>query len=214
MKDNYPIHSAFTASVPYLQTERLLLREFRRDDFDAFANHLADPVSAAHLVPADRPTAWRIFSSSAGLWLIDGAGWWAVEERRTGQLVGTVGAFFREGCPVMELGWNTYRAFWGQGFANEAATAALHYALEVRGEPKVRALISAANESSLRVARRLGLAHEADTEIYGKVVGSYTRERKLGVDERYRARLPSLIDRWTEEEGSSDLASKGFARNS
>jgi RimJ/RimL family protein N-acetyltransferase len=53
----------------------------------------------------------------------------------------------------MELGWNTYRAFWGQGFANEAAAAALNHALEIRREPKVRALIAAANESSLRVCQ-------------------------------------------------------------
>ena len=172
------MNSAFTTSVPRLQTDRLLLREFRREDFDAFAGHLADPVSAAHLMPADRQAAWRIFCSSAGLWLIDGAGWWAVEDRRTGQLTGTVGAFFREQTPVMELGWNTYRAFWGQGFAKEAAAAALHYALEVRGEPHVRALISAANQSSLRVASHLGMTHEADTELYGKAVGSYTRRRE------------------------------------
>lgn len=81
----------------------------------------------------------------------------------------------------MKLGWNTYRAFWGQGFASEAAAAALHHALETRGEPKVRALISAANESSLHVAKRLGLTHEADTEIYGKAVGSYNREREGGI---------------------------------
>jgi RimJ/RimL family protein N-acetyltransferase len=178
------INGAFTTSVPHLQTERLLLREFRREDFHAFADHFADPVSAAHLIPTDRQTVWRIFSSCAGLWLIHGAGWWAVEEKRTGQLVGNVGAFFREESPVMELGWNTYRAFWGQGFANEAAAAALHYALEIRGEPKVRALISPANASSLRVARRLGLTHEADTEIYGKAIGSYTRERKGGMDQQ------------------------------
>ena len=172
------INNAFTTSVPHLQTERLLLREFWREDFNAFAGHFTDPVSAAHLITADRQTAWRIFGSCAGLWLIHGAGWWAVEERRTGQLVGNVGAFFREESTVMELGWNIYRAFWGQGFATEAAAAALHYALEIRGEPKVRALISPANESSLRVARRLGLTHEADTEMYGKAVGSYIRERE------------------------------------
>jgi RimJ/RimL family protein N-acetyltransferase len=126
---------------------------------------------------ADHHAAWRIFCSQAGLWLIHGAGWWAVEEKATGQLVGNVGAFFREESFVMELGWNTYRPFWGQGYANEAATAALHHALEIRCEPKVRALIASANESSLRVAQRLGLAYEADTEIYGKAVGIYTRER-------------------------------------
>jgi RimJ/RimL family protein N-acetyltransferase len=171
------MNTEFITSVPILQTQRLLLREYRREDFDAFAAHCADPVRAAHLVPADRPAAWRIFCSQAGLWLLDGAGWWAVEEKETGRLVGSIGAFFREESTVMELGWNTYRAFWGQGFANEAAAAVLHHALEVRREPKVRALIAAANESSLRVARRLGLSFEADTELYGKAVGIYTRER-------------------------------------
>jgi RimJ/RimL family protein N-acetyltransferase len=173
------MNSEFITCVPYLHTERLLLREYRREDFDAFAAHIADPVSAAHLVPADRQAAWRIFCSQAGLWLLHGAGWWAVEEKATGQLVGTVGAFFREGSTVMELGWNTYRAFWGQGIANEAAAAALHHALEIRCEPKVRALIASANASSLRVARRLGMSHEGDTEIYGKAVGIHVVESEL-----------------------------------
>jgi RimJ/RimL family protein N-acetyltransferase len=171
------MNSEFTTAVPYLHTERLMLREYRREDFDAFAAHLADPVSTAHLVMADRQTAWRIFCTQAGLWLIHGAGWWAVEEKETGRLVGTVGAFFREDATVIELGWMTYRAFSGQGFANEAAAAALHHALETRREPKVRALIAAANEPSLRVARRLRMTYESDTEIHGKAVGMYTRER-------------------------------------
>ncbi|HEX9142645.1 MAG TPA: GNAT family N-acetyltransferase [Candidatus Binatia bacterium] len=169
--------STFAISVPYLQTERLMLREYRREDFDVFADHFANPVSSAHFAPADRRTAWRIFCSHAGLWLIHGAGWWAVEERQTGQLVGNVGAFFREESTVMELGWNTYSAFWGQGFANEAAAAALNYAFEIRREPKVRALIASANESSLRVAQRLGLTYEAETEMDGKAISSYTRAR-------------------------------------
>lgn len=78
----------------------------------------------------------------------------------------------------MELGWNTYRAFGGQGFASEAAAAALNHAFEIRREPTVRALIASANASSLRVARRLGLAYEAETEIYGKAVGIYSRGRE------------------------------------
>ena len=176
------MNSKFITSVPCLHTERLLLREYRREDFDAFAAHCADPVSSAHLGPADRQAAWRIFCSQAGLWLLQGAGWWAVEEKKTGRLVGNVGAFFREDSTVMELGWNTYRASWGQGFANEAA-AALHHALEIRREPTVRALIASANESSLRVARRLGMRYEADIEIYGKAVGMYTRAREGSLEQ-------------------------------
>ncbi len=169
------MHHSFT--VPHLQTERLTLREYRREDFDLFADHLAHAESSAHLGSADRQTAWRIFASHAGLWLLHGAGWWSVEDRQTGQLVGSVGAFFREQSTVMELGWNTYRAFWGKGIANEAAAAMLEYAFEVRREPKVRALISSGNESSRRVAERLGMVCEMETELNGKAINSYLLER-------------------------------------
>jgi len=167
----------FTASVPLLQTERLMLREYRRADFDLFADHLGHPESSAHLGSSDRQAAWRIFTSHAGLWLVHGAGWWAIEDKQTGQLVGSVGAFFREQSTVMEMGWNTYRAFWGKGIANEAASAVLKYVFEVRGELKVRALVSAGNESSRRVAERLGMTYEMETELNGKAISSYARER-------------------------------------
>ena len=172
------MNHAFTTSVPHLQTERLTLREDRRADFDLFADHLMNPESSVHLGSADRQTAWRIFTSHAGLWLVHGAGWWAIEDKQTGQLVGSVGAFFREQSTVMEMGWNTYRPFWGKGIANEAAAAVLKYVFEVRREPKVRALISSGNESSRRVAERLGMIYEMETELNGKVIGSYIRERK------------------------------------
>ncbi|MCA1857062.1 GNAT family N-acetyltransferase [Massilia oculi] len=171
------MNGAFTTSVPILHTDRLILREYRREDFDAFAAHCADPVSAAYIGVVERQAAWRIFCSQAGMWLLDGAGWWSVEERESGRLVGSVGAFFREESKVMELGWNTYRACWGQGFAHEAAAALLHHAFEVRRESTVRALIDPGNASSLRVAGRLGLTYEADVALYGKAVGMYTRER-------------------------------------
>jgi RimJ/RimL family protein N-acetyltransferase len=171
------MNHAFTTSVPYLQTERFTLREYRRTDFESFADHLANPESSAHLGSADRQTAWRIFTSHAGLWLVHGAGWWAIEEKQTGQLVGNVGAFFREQSTVMEMGWNTYRAFWGKGIASEAAAAVLSYALEIRREVKVRALIDSGNASSRRVAERLGMAYEMETELNGKAINSYVRER-------------------------------------
>ncbi len=168
---------AFTASVPRLETERLMLREYRRDDFVLFAEHLAHPESSAFLGSADRATAWRFFASHAGLWLLHGAGWWAVEDKRTGELVGNVGAFFREQSTVMELVWNTYRAYWGKGIANEAAAVVLNYAFGVRREPKVRALIDTGNESSRRVAERLGMAYEMQTELNGKAINAYMLER-------------------------------------
>ena len=172
-----PMNHAHTVSVPRLHTDRLTLREYRVEDFALFADHLSHPESSTHLGVADRQTAWRIFNSHAGLWLLNQAGWWSVEDRQTGQLVGSVGAFFRYESTVMEMGWNTYRAFWGKGIANEAAAAVLKYAFEVRREPKVRALIASSNESSRRVAGRLGMTYEMKTELNGTEIDGYMRER-------------------------------------
>jgi RimJ/RimL family protein N-acetyltransferase len=163
--------------APPLDTERLVLREYRRDDFDAFAAHLADPISAAHLGVSDREAAWRYFTSHTGMWRIDGAGWWAVELRGSGQQVGSVGAFFRESTHSIEIGWNTYREFWGHGYAREAAQAALAWAFGTRGEPRAHAVIAPANASSIQVATKLGMAFEGETVSQGKTVGVYVIHR-------------------------------------
>ncbi|UPG92208.1 GNAT family N-acetyltransferase [Luteibacter aegosomaticola] len=167
----------FTAMVPRLETARLTLREYRREDFEAFVAHLTDPASTVHLSTSDRSTAWRTFNSHAGMWALYGAGWWMMERRDTGQAVGCIGAFYREGAGGLEIGWNTWREHWGQGFAGEAAEAVVVYAFEVRQEPRVHALISEGNTSSIRVAERAGLSFETETDLNGKPVGMYTLTR-------------------------------------
>src|SRR5580693_7766213 len=92
-------------SVPHLQTRRLTLREYRMGDFEAYVAHLADHYVFGVL---DRRQAWQHFSSNMGGWLLQGAGWWAIELRESGKLVGNVGAFFRETRPEIEIGWNTF----------------------------------------------------------------------------------------------------------
>lgn len=170
-----PDHSA-PVSVPYLHTRRLTLREYRLSDFDAFAAHLADPQTMTFLgAPIDRRNAWRIFGVNTGGWMLQGAGWWAVEQRDTGALVGNVGAFFRETWPEIELGWNTFRAFWGQGLASEAASEVLRYVLEVRKERRATALIDPGNASSLRVAAHLGMTYESDADLFGERVGRFVK---------------------------------------
>lgn len=165
-------------SVPRLTTRRLRLREYRLDDFDAFAAHVADAEAMTFLGCCDRQTAWRLFGSQAGSWLLQGAGWWTVERHDTGQRVGTVGAFFREGLPGLEVGWNTYRPFWGQGFASEAAAEVSRYLLEVRGERRWSALIAAGNTASLRVAQHLGLRRDGEVDLHGSLLERHTLERE------------------------------------
>ena len=164
-------------SVPHLRTKRLLLREYRTLDFDAFAKHLGDPVSMDVLGTHDRRNAWRIFGCNVGYWLLQGTGWWAVEPLEGGGMVGYVGAFFRETWPEIEIGWGTLREHWGRGIATEAVAEVLRWVFEVRKDKRAIALIDAKNVRSRRVAEKLGMTYEAETELFGQPVGRYFRSR-------------------------------------
>lgn len=163
-------------SIPRLRTKRLLLREYRTADFDAFARELADPESTVFTTrTVDRRSAWRIFGCQMGDWVLRGAGWWAFESLEGGPMIGYVGAFFRETWPEIEIGWGTYRTHWGRGFATEAVAEVLRWVFEVRQERRATALIAAKNTRSLRVAEKLGFAYESETELFGTPVGRYVK---------------------------------------
>jgi RimJ/RimL family protein N-acetyltransferase len=169
---------ASSVAVPRIATRRLLLRELRASDFDVYAENMADPVAAEYVAgPIDRRTAWRMFAASTGCWMLNGTGWWGVELRETGDLVGTVGAFYRDNCAELELGWRLFRRFWRRGFATEAAAAVLAFAFDELAAPRAIAHIAKANLASIRVSQQIGMRYETDVDFYGERIGRYVVER-------------------------------------
>lgn len=150
--------------VPRLKTPRLLLREFRMSDFEAYVESLPEIMLSRPL--PDRRGAWRSFASATGLWMLTGAGWWLVEHRETGSFAGMIGVFVREGFPDLEIGWSLVERFRGQGLAKEGAAAALAWAFERRGAKRVIAHIDADNDRSSRVAEAIGLRYETEVDFY------------------------------------------------
>jgi RimJ/RimL family protein N-acetyltransferase len=174
-----PTEERLATVVPRVETSRLVLRALHVADHDAFAQSFADPVSSVFIGGVvDRRTSWRMLTSSVGLWLLTGGGWWAVEERATGAFVGTVGAFFRETAPdQLELGWTVVRAFWGRGIATEAASAAARYAFETQRAPCLHAYIDPKNVASVRVAEHIGMRYDGEADFYGEPTGRYLLAR-------------------------------------
>jgi len=110
-----------------LETERLILRMFREEDFEHYARICADPEVTRYLGQGntlERWEAWRQMAMILGHWQLRGYGIWAVEERKTGKLMGRIGLFNPEGWPGLELGWVLGRDYWGKGFATEGAAKA------------------------------------------------------------------------------------------
>ena len=92
----------------------------------------------------------------AGVWTIRGYGYWAVELKATGELIGRVGVWFPLWYPEIEAGWLITRERWGSGFATEAGAEALRQAFAILGVRHVSSLIHPDNVASRRVAEKLG----------------------------------------------------------
>lgn len=146
-----------------LSTERLLLREWRESDRDAWAALNADPAVMEHF-PAtlDREAADATFDRLGGALADRGWGLWAVEHE--GLFLGFTGlspvGFEAHFTPATEIGWRLARSAWGHGFATEAARAALDYAWHDLGLDAVVSLTSVGNTRSRAVMERLGMTHD------------------------------------------------------
>ena len=140
-----------------LETPRLLLRPPRLEDFDAWADFMADEVATRYIGGVQpRATAWRGFMCMCGAWAMTGVAMFSVIEKATGRWVGRLGPWNPEGWPEPEVGWGIAREHWGKGYASEGAAAARDYAFDVLGWKRVIHCIDPDNQASAGVARKLG----------------------------------------------------------
>jgi RimJ/RimL family protein N-acetyltransferase len=175
-------------AAPVLETARLVLRPFRADDVDAQAAMMDDAEVMRHLggQPIAREDAWRKLLCGAGLWSLFGYGYWAIERRSDGALIGQVGfADFKrdvepsvEGLP--EAGWLLGRDAFGQGYATEAVQAALGWADEVLQAPETVAIINSDNAPSIRVAEKCGFATPEQATYKGEPILLFRRKISAG----------------------------------
>ena len=81
-------------NVPRLETERLILRGHRLDDFPAIRDIWADPIVTKYISGKPRPEeeAWLKFLRATGFWVHLGYGYWIVEDKETGAVMGRQGS--------------------------------------------------------------------------------------------------------------------------
>ena len=153
--------------IPQLETERLLLRAWKPEDFEDYARFMADPEVMRYLSgdPLSRNDAWRNMALFVGHWVLRGYGMWAVERKSDHAFLGRVGLWNPEGWPGLEVGWTIGREYWGQGYASEAARVAMEYAFLTQGVDRVISTIDIRNENSQKVAQRLGETRGERREI-------------------------------------------------
>lgn len=154
---------------PELQTERLRLRGFCEGDLDVYAAMMGDAPTVQYLggKTMTRAEAWRNMALVVGHWTLRGFGFWAVEEKASGALIGRVGLWYPEGWPAKEVGWTILRERWGEGFAPEAARAARDYFFRTQPDDALISVIHVENAKSMAVAQKIGETPWRDEEVMG-----------------------------------------------
>jgi RimJ/RimL family protein N-acetyltransferase len=139
-----------------LETDRLVLRPPALVDFEAWAALAADERTMRHLGGVQpRTIAWRNFAFTVGSWQLQGFSGFSVIEKASGSWIGRVGPLQPEGWPGTEVGWTLASAFWGRGYAFEAASAAIDWAFDQLRWREVIHCISADNLASVALATKL-----------------------------------------------------------
>lgn len=152
------------AALPRIETERLILRAPRIQDFQAYAEIV---LSDRWFDPGQsREGAWLDFNQMVAGWLLRGTGLLSVD-RRDGVLAGFVLVHQEYGDPEMELGWILTADAEGKGYASEAARALREHAASAFGLTGLVSYIDAENARSIRLAERLGAVrdHAAEADI-------------------------------------------------
>ncbi len=176
------------AEFASLETDRLVLRPPEGSDLAVLEEMHSDPEVMRYLIVIGTSggvqAAWRTLALQLGHWHLLGYGQWIVLEKGTGQVVGRVGLWNPPGRPGLEVSWMIRRSRWGQGFATEAARAAVRYAFETVGADRVISVIRPDNVRALRVAAKVGETFERidqidaiEHHVYGLGRQSYERLR-------------------------------------
>lgn len=153
-----------------LATDRLMLRRWRPSDREPFARMNADSEVMRYMI---RPLAGE--ESDAMVERIErqfaehGFGLWAVEVPTQAAFIGYVGLsipdFEAHFTPAVEVGWRLDHPYWGNGYATEAARAAIADGFERIGLKEIVSFTVPVNLRSIAVMERLGMTRDPDDDF-------------------------------------------------
>lgn len=148
-----------------IETDRLVLRPVVDADRDAIADLNARPEVGAWLGGVrSRAESDAFVDQVMAHQAQHGFGFWAAERKADGRLIGMTGVWWvppeLDMPDQVEIGWRFLPEVWGQGYATEAAKAALAYGFDVLRLPEIIAFTARTNLASQAVMRRIGMLHD------------------------------------------------------
>ena len=149
----------------HIETDRLILREFRLDDAEAMLAMDSDPEVHRYLgnntiddIEAIRKTIEHVQLQYEK----NGIGRWAIVEKETKAFVGWTGLKYEtllidNKTRYYDLGYRILRKYWGKGFATESALASLEYGFNEMQLHEIGAIADCKNKASNHILQKVGL---------------------------------------------------------
>ena len=164
-----------------LESERLYLRQFEEADWRDLHLYYSDEeaVTFTQGRALSEGETWRVMCSMIGHWQIRGYGPYALEEKGSSRVLGTVGLWYPNDWPEPEIKWGLARDCWGRGFASEAARQVLTSVAAHLPDFRPISMIHDDNSTSIALALALGAQRERSIEYEDEPHGIY-RHRRYG----------------------------------
>lgn len=146
----------------YIETSRLLLRDWREEDIIPFAGINKDEqVMEYFLKKLTDEESFDFYRRIRDEFEHCGYGLYAVESKAERRFLGYVGFhninFDVDFAPGVEIGWRLSADVWGKGYATEAAVACLEYGKSQLRLNEILSFTSLLNERSERVMQKIGM---------------------------------------------------------
>lgn len=143
-----------------IETERLLLREYTPDDFDALYEIVSDPETMQHYPAPFTPEKTRNWiQRNLDRYQEYGFGLWAVVLKETGEFIGDCGLTIQniDGEMLPEIGYHIHKKYWRRGYAKEAARAVRDWAFRNTRYPSLYSYMKYSNIGSWSTAMANGM---------------------------------------------------------
>jgi ribosomal-protein-alanine N-acetyltransferase len=153
---------------------------FTPDDLDGLSLITGDTEVMKHLGTSGARTREKTKNTIDAIlrhWAKHGFGIWAVEHKADLRLIGWCGLQMLEKTPEVEVAYLLAKAYWNQGLATEAASAAIEHGFDHLKLERIVAIARPENVGSYRVMEKVGMKYEKDAHFYNVDVVYYAIER-------------------------------------